>query len=217
MSNSIRVAVIGLIGALMVPSLCSAQLIILHENWHGLGVSKPSTATARRNQQRSIVKQHDKRLSRATQAVNSDAEQSHTIERGAGRGHASVRGADRGYAPVTVAEHRFHASSVMPDSSEHSQVAAAVDLALTPTIPYDVIESPFRQPHREETLHLRSKHHPPIIRREGPRMERAVIPNTVQMPVWKTPFSYGYFGTSGTKHWYWHHGYRDRRTEWSYR
>ena len=40
MSNSIRFAVIGLIGALMVPSLCSAQLIILHENWHGLGASK---------------------------------------------------------------------------------------------------------------------------------------------------------------------------------
>ena len=40
MSNSIRFAVIGLMGALMMPSLCSAQLIILHENWHGLGASK---------------------------------------------------------------------------------------------------------------------------------------------------------------------------------
>ena len=114
MSNSIRVAVIGLIGAVMVPSLCSAQLIILHENWHGLGVSKPSTATARRNQQRSIVKQHDKRLSRATQAVNPDAQRSHALERVAEQGHAPVSVAERGHAPVTVAEHRFHASSVMP-------------------------------------------------------------------------------------------------------
>lgn len=195
-SNSIRFAVIGLIGALMVPSLCSAQLIILHENWHGLGASKSQSTAPRREQQRSVTKQQDKRLSRAP--------------------HTASRAAERGHPPVRVAEHRFH-SSEMVESSEHSQVAAAVDIALTPTIPYDVIESPFRQPHREDTLHVGSKYHPPITQREGPRTERAVIPNTIQMPVWKTPFSYGYFGTSGTKHWYSHHGYRDRRTVWSYR
>ena len=52
MSNSIRFAVIGLIGVLMVPSLCSAQLIILHENWHGLGASKVPSTADRREQQR---------------------------------------------------------------------------------------------------------------------------------------------------------------------
>lgn len=220
MSNSIRFAVIGLIGALMVPSLCSAQLIILHENWHGLGASKVPSMAVRREQQRSVVKQQDKRLSRAPRTI------SHTASRTAEhrqpsleqveRGHPIVGRADSGHPPVRVAEHRFH-SSEMVESSEHSQVAAAVDIALQPTIPYDVIESPFRQPYREDTLHVRSKYHPPITLREGPRTERAVIPNTMQMPVWKTPFSYGYFGTSGTKHWYGHHGYRDRRTEWSYR
>ncbi|MCP4943535.1 MAG: hypothetical protein GY924_16380 [Planctomycetaceae bacterium] len=206
MTNSIRFAVIGLIGALMVPSLCSAQLIILHENWHGLGASKEPSTAARRGQQRSVVKQQDQRLSRAPR----------TTSRATERRQTPLGRADSGHPPVRVAEHRFHTSE-MVESSQHSQVAAAADIALTPTIPYDVIESPFRQPYREDTLHVRSKYHPPITLREGPRTERAVIPNTMQMPVWKTPFSYGYFGTSGTKHWYGHHGYRDRRTVWSYR
>ena len=210
MSNSIRIAVIGLIGALMVPSLCSAQLIILHENWHGLGVSKVPSAADRREQQRSVVEEQNKRISRAPRAKSRAAE----------RGHPSidlpVRFAEHGHPAVMVAEHRFHSSEIV-ESSEHSQVAAAVDIALAPTIPYDVIESPSRQPYREDTPLVRSKHHPPITLREGPRTERAVIPHTMQLPVWKTPFSYGYFGTSGTKHWYEHHGYRDRRTEWIYR
>lgn len=190
----------------MVPSLCSAQLIILHENWHGLGSSKSSSAAVRRERQRSVLKKQENRPSSG----------SRTTSVGTFSGNRDGAGVEPMHPPVRVAEHRFHFSEQM-DSPEHSQVAAAVDIALTPTIPYDVIESPFRQPHRENTLHVGSKHHPPICLREGPRTERAVIPNTTQMPVWKTPFSYGYFGTTGTKHWYWHHGYRDRRTEWSYR
>ena len=206
MTNSIRFAVIGLIGALMLPSLCSAQMIILHENWHGLGAFKTPSTAAYREQQRAVIKQQDQRLSQAPRTASHATERRQTL---LGR-------ADSGHPPVRVAEHRFHTSEMVA-SSQHSQVAAAAEIALTPTIPYDVIESPFRQPYREDTLHVRSKHHPPITRREGPRMGRAVIPNTMQMPVWKTPFSYGYFGTSGTKHWYGHHGYRDRRTVWSYR
>lgn len=34
---------------------------------------------------------------------------------------------------------------------------------------------------------------------------------------WKQPYSYGYFGASGKRHWGVHHGYRDRATEWRYR
>ena len=206
MSKSIRFAVIGFVGALMVPSLCSAQLIILHENWHGLGADKVTSTAARREQQRAVVKEQNKRLWRAPRTTSRTSE----------RGHRPSDLAERGHPPVRVAEHRFHLSE-MVESPEHSQVATAFDIALTPTIPYDLIESPFRQPYREDRLQRRSKHHPPIPQREGPRTERAVIPNTIQLPVWKTPFSYGYFGTSGTKHWYGHHGYRDRRTEWSYR
>ena len=189
----------------MVPSLCSAQLIILHENWHGLGAPKVKATAARREQQRSVLRQQNKPLLQAARTTSRTAE----------RGNWPSGLAQRGHPPVRVAEHRFHSSEVV-EPSEPAQVAAACDIAVTPTIPYDVIESPFRQPYREDTPLVRSKHHPPITNREGPRTERAVIPNTRQLSVWKTPFAYGYFGTSGTKHWYEHHGYRDRRTEWSY-
>lgn len=195
MENSVRLVVIGLVGTLLSPALCSAQMIILHENWHGMGSRKSQqSASEHRKSQRSLVHQQHERTILGTDNRNPQP------------GPPSVR----------VAEHRYHAPDLV-DSSSESQVVPAFDIALTPTIPYDVIESPFRQPHREETLHVGSKHHPPITNREGPRTVRAVIPNTMQMPVWKTPYSYGYFGTSGTKHWYRHHGYRDRRTEWSYR
>lgn len=197
MPHFIRFAVIGFIGALMVPSLCSAQLIILHENWHGLGGASrlPSVASCRQ-QQRPVAKHTDRRVSLGPQTTSS--------------------GIERGYLPVRVADHRFHPSQPV-ESSHRSQVAVAVDVAIPPTIAYDVIESPFCEPRLEDTRHVRNKSHPQITLREGPRTERALIPNTMQMPVWKTPFSYGYFGSSGTKHWYRHHGYRDRRTEWSYR
>lgn len=180
----------------MVPSLCSAQLIILHENWHGLGASKLPSVTSSRQKRRAVAIQQDRQFSRVSQTASGAAE--------------------RGHSPVRVAEHHFH-SSKRVSSSEHSHVAAAVDMTMTPTLGYDVIESPLGRPHRDDTRHISSKSHPPATFREGPRTERAVIPNTIQTPVWKIPFSYGYFGTSGTKHWYWHHGYRDRRTEWSYR
>lgn len=39
----------------------------------------------------------------------------------------------------------------------------------------EVIESPFRQPHWEETLHFRSKQHPPFTHRVGPRTAKAVV------------------------------------------
>jgi len=141
-SNSIRFAVIGLIGVLMVPSLCSAQLIILHENWHGLGASKVPSTADRREQQRSAVKQQDERSSRAPRTTSRASVG--IVE----RGHRSAGLVERGHPPVRVAEHRFH-SSESGKPSEHFQVAAAIDIALTPTIPYDVIESPFRQPHRK--------------------------------------------------------------------
>ena len=222
MSRSTRFAVIGLIGALCLPSLCSAQIIIFHENWHGLGSSKSQRRVSDRGQhQRSVLPQH-KQSSRIAATTNRTTERRLREPHFASEHVASEHGRfapsapERGHPPVRVAEHRYHAPEVV-GASVDSHADPTVGSALAPTIPYDVIESPFRQPHREETLHVRSKYHPPITQREGPRTQRAVIPNAMQLPVWKTPFSYGYFGTSGTKHWYWHHGYRDRRTEWSYR
>ena len=57
--------------------------------------------------------------------------------------------------------------------------------------------------------------HPPhsnYVRRFQPAP--AVIPGAAEQTQWKTPYSYGYFGASSTRHWSMHHGHRDRYTEW---
>lgn len=57
--------------------------------------------------------------------------------------------------------------------------------------------------------------HPPFSpyrRRMQP--DPPTLPGANQRETWKTPYSYGYFGASGTRHWSLHHGYRDRYTEW---
>lgn len=52
----------------------------------------------------------------------------------------------------------------------------------------------------------------------GPVQPRtASIPGGRERPVWKQPYSYGYFGASGNRRWETHHGYRDRYTEYRYR
>ena len=43
------------------------------------------------------------------------------------------------------------------------------------------------------------------------------IPGAATDRRWKTPYSYGYFGASGNRHWTHHTGYRDRDTEWRFR
>ena len=193
MSRSTRFAVIGLIGAFCLPSLCSAQIIIFHENWHGLGSSKSQRRVSDRGQhQRSVLPQH-KQSSRIAATTNRTTERRLSEPHFASEHVASEHGRfapsapERGHPPVRVAGHRYHAPEVV-GASVDSHTDPAVDSALAPTILYDVIESPFRQPHREETLHVRSKYHPPITQREGPRTQRAVIPNALQLPVWKTPF-----------------------------
>ncbi len=45
----------------------------------------------------------------------------------------------------------------------------------------------------------------------------ATIPEARQTEIWKTPYSYGYFGASGTRQWSLHNGYRDKYTEWRLR
>jgi len=63
---------------------------------------------------------------------------------------------------------------------------------------------------------LRESYHPPhsdMRRRFMP--PQATIPQARQSPTWKTPYSYGYFGASGKRHWSLHHGNRDRATTWN--
>jgi hypothetical protein len=56
----------------------------------------------------------------------------------------------------------------------------------------------------------RSLHHGVVDRHAA--IPGAAAPKTA----WKQPYSYGYFGASGKRHWSKHHGYRDRVTEWRY-
>ena len=206
-SKSTRLATIGLLGAMLAPSLCSAQLIIFHENWHGFGSKKVERPATRSRSQRPATFQR----SLSEPAQRSVPKPAHRTVREIAQRSVSETAHER----VRVAEHQFQ-SSELGEPVVHELPDDGLQLVM-PTIPYDVIESPFRQPHREETLHFRSARHPPITHREGPRTESAVVSGASQVPVWKTPFSYGYFGARGTKHWHWHHGYRDRRSEWMYR
>ncbi len=42
----------------------------------------------------------------------------------------------------------------------------------------------------------------------------ATLPEANRREIWKTPYSYGYFGASEQRQWSLHHGYRNRSTEW---
>ncbi|MFG0287453.1 MAG: hypothetical protein ACF8CQ_04725 [Rhodopirellula sp. JB044] len=46
---------------------------------------------------------------------------------------------------------------------------------------------------------------------------RQTIPGATVEPGWKTPYSYGYFGSEGKRHWTRQHGYRDRYLQWTLR
>ena len=57
--------------------------------------------------------------------------------------------------------------------------------------------------------------HSSIRRRIQP--EPPTIPGGREQEMWKQPYSYGYFGASGDRHWLMQHGYRDRYTQWTRR
>ena len=46
---------------------------------------------------------------------------------------------------------------------------------------------------------------------------RPMIPSAKVQRQWKPPYSYGYFGAEGKRHWYRQHGYRDRVLQWTLR
>jgi hypothetical protein len=70
-----------------------------------------------------------------------------------------------------------------------------------------------RHGHDRDRLHVphHLSHHAPF------QTSSARLPRASLRKSWKTPYSYGYFGASGTRHWSLHHGYRDRYTEWRLR
>lgn len=58
---------------------------------------------------------------------------------------------------------------------------------------------------------------PPLLDHHATRVPPAVIPDASHREVWKSPYSYGFFGASGSRQWTRHFGYRDRDKEWRLR
>jgi hypothetical protein len=79
------------------------------------------------------------------------------------------------------------------------------------------IAAPGEQAATGKSLQKKLVHPPYSSHRRRMQPEPPTLPGANQREIWKTPFSYGYFGASGTRHWSLHHGYRDRYTEWRLR
>lgn len=58
---------------------------------------------------------------------------------------------------------------------------------------------------------------PHLLNHHATQPPPAVIPDASQREVWKSPYSYGFFGASGSRKWTRHYGYRDRDKEWRLR
>lgn len=85
--------------------------------------------------------------------------------------------------------------------------------------PHQVLVPPDRQISNDSNVARRSKPHPlaHLKHRRTIQPPPAMMPESHRHPTWKTPYSYGYFGSSGSRHWSVHHGYRDHVTEWRLR
>lgn len=58
---------------------------------------------------------------------------------------------------------------------------------------------------------------PHLLNHHATQPPSAVIPDASQREVWKSPYSYGFFGASGSRKWTRHYDYRDRGKEWRLR
>jgi hypothetical protein len=112
---------------------------------------------------------------------------------------------------------------------DHS-VAAQAPVGQVDQIPWNSLRSPATHSHpilrapgitgsgqRSVTAEDKSSHlvHPPYSpHRRRIQPPPPTLPGAKERAIWKTPYSYGYFGASGTRHWSLHHGYRERYTEW---
>jgi len=58
---------------------------------------------------------------------------------------------------------------------------------------------------------------PHLLNHHATQAPPAVIPDASHREVWKSPYSYGFFGARGSRQWTRHYGYRDRGKEWRLR
>lgn len=127
-------------------------------------------------------------------------------------------------SPNRSAEWPSPVRSVQHVEADPSFEPIPVELTKPPLHPHHVIAAPpppgaemerVRGPHHggPDKFHFpfHPSHHAPL------QASNAKLPRANLRKTWKTPYSYGYFGASGTRHWSLHHGYRDRYTEWRLR
>lgn len=126
--------------------------------------------------------------------------------------------------PGTTPPSIYDSSTDYGDSVAESAWGTGYDLPINglrgqPTHAHQVIRAPSNQPpgQQQASGKISKKHlvHPPYSsHRRRIQPAPATLPGGKQRESWKSPYSYGYFGASGTRHWSLHHGYRDRYTEW---
>ena len=120
-----------------------------------------------------------------------------------------------------------------PQMAEPAAVAATSWLTLPPTRAaafaaahhashapaHQVIRAPAHLPARHPGIAPRGTAHSPLTATIHRRLQpqSATIPHATVRDVWKTPYSYGYFGASGERRWTRQHGYRDHYTQWTLR
>ncbi len=162
-----------------------------------------------------------------------------TIHRGPSTRQSDGSGElDRWPAPVRLARYNepmpdHHASDPIqrPSGWKHSSIAppfsgprqlsrtAPLSAPAFGSQPHHVLQAPGQssQSEKEKLQSRYSQTHPPLSslhRRVQPAPPR--IPEASQREVWKTPYSYGYFGASGKRRWSKHYGYRNGYTEWRF-
>ena len=120
-----------------------------------------------------------------------------------------------------------------PQTAASAQVAATSWLTFPPTHAagfapayhasnspdHRVIRAPGHLPARHPAVGLPDAAHSPHTATIHRRLQSrsAAIPHAAVRGVWKTPYSYGYFGASGERRWTRQHGYRDHYTQWTLR
>lgn len=207
-------SVVAMGGLAMNPSQGHSQLIRFHRQ------NDPSDM--------SIVRVHglQERENDGRRPVLASPDRMHSVRSSNRRGPASGSTSTARFAsPVRIVDHRTGLQPVQPALPIHTspivpeQTLPGVTSVSGSPAPHahQIIDSPFRGTDRHGKVITHDHHHPPVLKHHFTRPQRAAIPEASREPVWKTPYSYGYFGARGLKHWHRHVGYRDRSIEWQYR
>lgn len=195
MSNIMKLLVTAVLGLVIASENASAQLLRFH--WHAESAPKFKLKPKFKNQPKTEQRRQSKlEVDVTTPLVDS-------------------KGVSYETPSTQFVQHEALVIESIPPSFD--SVPKSVPHAMVPLTPYEVIESPHRQTERSSKIEAHAKQHVPSLRHHLPQESRAVVHDVSRIPVWKTPYSYGYFGAKDSKHWHRHHGYRDRSLEWQYR